>query len=61
MEEKKSIFLSKTLWMNLVMAIAAFFPVIHEWITANPETYAMAWSVINVGLRLLTKKELYIK
>jgi hypothetical protein len=59
--EKKSLFLSKTVWMNLVMALAAFFPPVQEWIMGNPETYALAWSVINMGLRLITKQELHLK
>ena len=57
MEEKKSALLSKTLWVNLfVAAFALFFPAGKEFISENPQIVAIAFSGINIVLRLVTKK-----
>ena len=53
----KSIFVSKTFWLNglgLAYGIAAYF---HGPVpTADPEVIAMIASVLNLGLRLVTKQ-----
>lgn len=51
----KPVYLSKTLWMNLVLAIAAFFPVVQVYIAAHPEAVALFFVGVNVVLRLVTK------
>jgi hypothetical protein len=56
--ETKSVFKSKTVWMNLIIAIAAFFPPVYGWIVGNPEMVAMIVSALNVGLRLISKDKI---
>lgn len=53
---------SKTLWMNLIGAIAALFiPSVADFIASNPEVVALIWSGINFVLRLVTKDQIQIK
>ena len=47
-------YLSKTLIVNLIIAIAAFFPAVREWIVAHPETTVQAIAVIGIALRIIT-------
>lgn len=59
MEESKSPLLSKTLWTNLIFALSALFiPAVKEWISANPDVMAIAWSGINMVIRLVTKQKI---
>ena len=58
-EQKKSVLLSKTLWTNFLMAAAALFvPQVNEWMASNQEMMVLAWSGINMVLRLVTKEKL---
>ncbi len=58
METKKPWF-SKTLWTNVVVALAAVFaPGVKEWISANPETLVMIWAGLNAVLRFVTKDKI---
>lgn len=54
----KNPLLSKTLWTNLVMAVAAFIPGVHEWIAGNPIAFTVVFSVVNMALRAVTKDPL---
>ena len=55
-EEKKKPYLSKTLWLNAVVAVVAFFPnMIEHFSAAN---VAMFLSVINMVLRMVTKDKI---
>lgn len=59
MEEGKKLWLSKTLWTNVLVAAAAMFaPGVSNWISANPETMVMIWAGVNALLRLVTKEKL---
>ena len=59
MEAIKSPFLSKTLWLNAIAGLSALlFPVVGEYISANPTLITTAWTVINLVLRLITKDKL---
>ena len=49
----KKPYLSKTLWVNALVAIAAFFPGLQE--TVSAENLMMLAAVVNMGLRLVTK------
>jgi len=49
----KKPYLSKTLWVNALVAIAAFFPDLQE--TVSSENLMMLAAVVNMGLRLVTK------
>ena len=58
--ETKNPLQSKTVWVNAIMAIAAFFPAIQSALQSNPTILIIAFSVINIILRLITKKEITI-
>ncbi len=59
--EVKPYWASKTLWFNLVVAIAAFWPPAHTIVTSNEEYFLTAIGIVNVLLRLITKKPLGIQ
>jgi uncharacterized membrane protein YqaE (UPF0057 family) len=59
-EAGKKPWLSKTIWMNVVLAIAAFIPGVHEWIVANDAIVFAFWAVVNIILRLITKDKIQI-
>lgn len=46
---------SKTLWFNLVMAVAAFFPGVSDFVSAHPELVPVAFAVVNIVLRFVSK------
>lgn len=56
----KSPLQSKTLWINLIVAIAAFIPQVSEYIASHPEVLTIAFAVVNVVLRLLTKDKIQL-
>jgi len=56
----KSPLLSKTLWVNLVVAIAAFIPPVSAFLSANPTIFVVVFSIVNVLLRLVTKQAIEI-
>lgn len=62
MESKKP-FMSKTLWANLVLALAAIFgakwPEVADVVT--PENVALLFSFVNMVLRSVTKEQLSFK
>lgn len=60
MQSKKT-YLSKTLWMNLVIALSAFFPGVSEWVAGHPDLFMVGFSVINMVLRAVTKDKLELK
>lgn len=51
---------SKTLWVALVAAIAAFFPGVQGWISAHAEAYGMILAGVFAGLRMVTKGKISI-
>lgn len=53
--EAKNALKSKTVWSNFIMAGLAFYPPAQQFISANPEIYAMAWAALNTILRLISK------
>lgn len=60
METKKP-WESKTLWMNAIIAVLAIaWPSAGAYIAANPETATMAFAVLNIVLRLVTKGKVQI-
>lgn len=52
----KSPLLSKTLWMNLIVAAAAFIPVAQSYISGHPSVFAIGFAAANFILRLVTKQ-----
>lgn len=61
MEEKKSWYESKSIWMNLfagmAMILAVFFPPAAEFIKTYFAEAGVGWAILNIALRLVTKKE----
>ena len=47
---------SKTLWINLMLAIAAFFPKVKE--VVSEDILIQAFAMINIILRLVTKDKI---
>lgn len=60
METKKAL-LSKTVWVNLIIAVGAFIPGVDTFIAANPEIITAVFGVINLILRFVTKSAIEIK
>ena len=54
-------YLSKTLIVNAIIAIAAFIPATRDWISANPETTLIAISAIGAALRIITKGRIVLQ
>lgn len=52
---------SKTLIVNLIMALAAlFFPGVGEYVKAHPELVMSVFAGLNIALRFLTKGAIQI-
>jgi hypothetical protein len=59
--EVKKPWQSKTLWVNLIMAVAAlFWPAAGDFIASHPEVAMVAFAAVNAVLRLVTKDKLQI-
>lgn len=58
--ETKPVWQSKTVLMNLIFAIAAFFPPMSGWLNAHPDYVIFAFSLLNMGLRLISKGKIEI-
>ena len=56
--ENKSVFKSKTLWVNLIIAVVAFFPSVAEKL--SPEVVMQGMALVNMVLRLVTKDKLQL-
>ncbi len=51
---------SKTVWVNAIVALAAFFPEVQAWIADNPQIFIFAFAAINFALRFITKDKVAI-
>ena len=60
MESKKP-WQSKTVWMALIVAGAAFIPAVHMWISVNPETFASIMGFVFAALRMISQGKIDIK
>jgi hypothetical protein len=60
METKKP-WQSKTNWVALLIALAAFFPDAQKFISENPQVFAMGLSGVMFVLRFITKDKIQIK
>ena len=47
---------SKTVWVNLVMALVAFVPGAEDWVAHNPQAAVVVGVVVNLFLRAITKQ-----
>jgi uncharacterized membrane protein YqaE (UPF0057 family) len=55
----KKLWLSKTLWVNLIMAVVAFIPSIKGHV--DEESLMSGMAVINILLRFISKDKLVLK
>jgi hypothetical protein len=55
MENKKP-WLSKTMWISAIVALAPFIPGVGPVIAANPEAVGIVVGMVFAGLRLMTAK-----
>lgn len=53
--------LSKTLWMSLLVAVAAFFPAVSKFVAENPQAVLTILSLVFGVLRLVTKGRISIE
>lgn len=58
--ENKNPLQSRTIWVNAIMAVSAFFPQVQHALESNPTILVIGFSLINIALRLITKKEITI-
>jgi hypothetical protein len=54
----KSVFLSKTLWVQILALAALLSPEVRGWVSDNPVDFAAAWAGLNILLRFLTSGKL---
>ena len=47
---------SKTVWVNILMALGALYPPVQKFLT--PEMMGVLFGLVNLVLRLVTKKEI---
>ncbi|TXH10646.1 MAG: hypothetical protein E6R04_04755 [Spirochaetes bacterium] len=59
MGDSKKPWQSKTIWINLGMALAAFFPQVQDHV--NVDTFGVIFGAVNFLLRLTTKTGVSIK
>jgi hypothetical protein len=52
---------SKTLWVNVIIALSALFPPVQALIVASPEAAALAVSGVNLLLRSATHGKIALK
>lgn len=50
----KSIFISKTFWLNFIALLCVFVPQMKMWLAANPETAVSVLTALNILLRFAT-------
>ena len=51
----KPVWQSKTAWVNVIMAIAAFIPPVNDYIGKHPEAFVWGFAALNMVLRLISK------
>jgi len=56
----KSIFLSKTFWVQIVTVLSLAVPQVREWLDANPEQFVAVFAALNVIVRFVTSGKINI-
>jgi len=56
----KSIFFSKTFWLQVAALVCAMFPAVQSWITANPVQFVAVLGALNVIMRFITSGKVSI-
>ena len=55
---EKSVLKSKTVWINLILAVVSFFPGVKE--TVSEDVLLQVFAVLNIVLRLVTKDKVVL-
>lgn len=50
----KSIFLSKTFWVQVASLLSLLFPAVLDWLKANPVEFVAALAAVNILVRFVT-------
>jgi hypothetical protein len=50
----KTIFLSKTFWVQVIALASLLFPPVREWVETNPIEFGAVWAALNVLVRFAT-------
>jgi len=53
--ESKSPLLSKTVWINAILAVSAFFPQVHDVFASHSNLLPLLFGAVNIVLRFVTK------
>lgn len=61
MEDNKKPWLSKTVWLGILGALAPLAPGVDAWIKGNELVYAQVLSLLFLGLRFVTKGKISIE
>jgi len=56
----KSVFKSKTLIVNAIIALASLYSPVGDWVQGNPETALQVITVVNIAMRFITKNKLVL-
>lgn len=56
----KSIFFSKTFWLQVVALVSAMFPVVQDWLVRNPVQFVAVLAALNVIVRFITSGKVSI-
>ena len=51
---------SRTIWVQIITLLSAFFPVVQEWLSSNPVQFVSVFTAINVVVRFITKDRIQI-
>lgn len=51
---------SKTIWLNIILALTALIPSVHDFIVARPELLALFFAGVNMILRLVSKDKIQL-
>jgi hypothetical protein len=58
--DTKQFWASKTFWANAAVAVGSFVPGVSAWIQQNPTSFSLGLSLLNLGLRAITKQGISI-
>ena len=52
--DPKKPWLSKTVWVGVLLAASAFVPSVHDWIAANVDMFSMIVGGLMIALRMVS-------
>lgn len=51
---RKTIFLSKTFWVQVITILSAFFPMVRDFMKTNPVEFVAVFGAVNIIVRFVT-------